>query len=123
MSDIFKIIFNNLLCFHLILLSWIIPKRRGLVLLSSSDGYNFRDNPKYLYQYLLNIKSELFPYWVTSNKNLFIKFKESNRPVLKIYSLKLFIYILKAEFIVCDDTKNPILLDSLFGHMEDLTIY
>jgi CDP-glycerol glycerophosphotransferase (TagB/SpsB family) len=49
-------IFANLISIPLILLSWIVPKKRRLILLTSSDGTEFKDNPKYFYLYLLRNK-------------------------------------------------------------------
>jgi len=110
-------IINNLITIPLVLLSWVAPKKRGLFLLTSSDGNKFKDNPKYFYLYLLKNKENINPYWATKNKKLYQELKKQKMPVTYLYSLNHFILTLKAEFIICDNTTNGILYDSLFWHL------
>lgn len=114
MIKLFEIIISNIISIPLILLSWVIPKKKGLILLTSSDGTKFKDNPKYFYLYLLKKRKTVKPYWVTKNKGLFKQLKIENKSALYLYSLKHFISVIKAEYIVCDDTRNAILYDSYF---------
>lgn len=110
---IIKIVFDNAISVPLIILSWLVPKKRGLVVLTSSDGLKFKDNPKYLYLYLLN--NNIFtPCWSAAGRTLYKELKEKGMPVSYIYSIKHFLLALRAEFIVCDDTRNAALYDSLF---------
>lgn len=114
MRNVILFIFDTVLQILLILFSYIVPKKKGLILLTSSDGISLTDNPKYLYQYLLNNKTGFLPYWSTKNHDLFIKLKNNDFPVTYIYSLNHFIKALRSEIIICDDTENPVLYNGLF---------
>jgi CDP-glycerol glycerophosphotransferase (TagB/SpsB family) len=111
-----KIFFlGNIMSLFIVPLSWVIPKKTGSIMITSGDGYNFKDNPKYLYLHLLKNQREKFePYWVTYSKELFNELTAKDCPVVKVFSLKHIRLLLMAEFIICDDTKNPVLFDSLF---------
>jgi CDP-glycerol glycerophosphotransferase len=110
-------IIANLIAIPLILLSWIVPKKKGLFLLTSSDGTKFKDNPKYFYLYLLKNKKNVQAYWATKNKKLYQELKNKKMSVTYLYSPNHFILTLRAEFIICDDTHNGVLYDSYFWYL------
>jgi len=114
MRNAILFIFDTVLQILLILFSYIVPKKKGLILLTSSDGISLADNPKYLYHYLLNNKTGFLPYWSTKNHDLFVELKNNDFPVTYIYSLHHFIKALRSEIIICDDTENPVLYNGLF---------
>ncbi|OQB06164.1 MAG: putative CDP-glycerol:glycerophosphate glycerophosphotransferase [bacterium ADurb.Bin212] len=91
-----------------------MPKKKGLYLLTSSDGSKYKDNPKYFFQYLQ--KKGLNAYWATTNKNVYQELKSKNMPVSYIYSIKHFLYALRAEFVFSDDSRNGVFFDSIFWH-------
>lgn len=86
------------------LLTYIVPKKKNLVLFGSNMGNCYdRGNPKYVYEYLINNKiKELDYYWITRNKEDYKKLKEERKPVIYIFSIKWFIKILRANFLLID---------------------
>lgn len=85
-----KVFFFTIIMFFL---SYIVPKKNNLLLFQSVIGNDFRENPRYLYQFA---KENLKAYdlmWF-SNKNS--KFKN-----LKVYNFSLsnWVYILRARYI------------------------
>ncbi len=112
-----KFIINSVLSMVVIILSYIIPKKERLWVFSTADGINFKDNPKYLYLYILNNVPEYKVYWATASKHLYNELKEKRLPVTYIYTFKHLIKLLRAEIIVNDDTENPALYNSLFSFL------
>ena len=84
---------------------------------STADGINFKDNPKYLYLYILNNVPEYKVYWATASKHLYNELKGKKLPVTYIYTFEHLIKLLRAEIIVNDDTENPALYNSLFSFL------
>ncbi len=52
------------------ILSKFIPKDNGLIVIGSSKGYEFSDNSKYLYLYLLNKQNNKKIIWISRNKQI-----------------------------------------------------
>jgi len=98
--------------------SYIIPKNKKLILLGSSHGLHFSGNTKYLYLYLIKNEKNNF-YWVTSNKEIYHELKLKKYPVLYFFSLKAFLYILRARYLVVEngakDIVNVTLLNGRFN--------
>jgi len=84
--NLLVVLVSNLISVPLILFSWIVPKKKGLILLTSSDGLKFKDNPKYLYLYILANAEKLKPYWVTKNRVLYSEMKREGVPSTYLYS-------------------------------------
>jgi len=112
--EFYEIIISNIISAPLILLSWIVPKKKGLILFTSSDGSMFKDNPKYLFLYIFYNVKNLEPYWVSKSIKLCEELKNKNIPFTYVYSFLHFFKTLRAEYIVCDDTHNAVLYDSFF---------
>lgn len=91
------------LLLHLILTfcSFLVPKRKGLVLLGSNAGRSFSGNPKFIYLHLVRTGDPDFrPYWVTANKDLFNRLEQMGYPVLYRYSARAFWLFLRARHLV-----------------------
>ncbi len=116
MKELLDFLFSNIISVPLILLSWIVPKEKGLILLTSERGIKFKDNPKYFYLYLIR-EEKLNPFWVTKSRRTYNRLRAQNMPVSYIYSFKHFFLVLRAEFIVCDTTRDGVLYDSLFWYL------
>ena len=108
--ELFFTIFNFIIDTALILLSYIVPKKKNLILFGAYTGKTYNGNPKYLIEYLKNNKILKYEYyWVTKRKNIFLKLKEKNIPVLSQYTIKTFWKILRAKYLIIDYLPKDIL--------------
>ena len=86
------------------LLSYVIPKKKGMAVFVDSftkRSYSkFTGNHKSLYLYMLNKPSELKPYWLTGDKNIFSLLSSQKYPVLLFNKITLFWFILRAELLI-----------------------
>ncbi len=113
MKKVFSFIFSNIFTLSIVVLSYIIPKKKGLLLFSTTDGLYFKDNSKYLYMHILENNKEFSPVWATKSRDLYSSLNDAGLPAVYIYSLKHFVMVLRAHVIITDDTGNPIFLDTL----------
>lgn len=81
-------------------LACLTPKNRRVWLFSSWQGKEYKDNPKYIYQYVLDNCPGIAPIWITKNKNVLEHLKRRNFPAEYAYSLKGMILQLTAGVIV-----------------------
>jgi len=108
MKKLFRILTGLSLNLSLFILSYIISRKKGLILLGGGLGKKFNGNSKYFYLYLIRKHSErkLYPcisfYWITESYKLYQELKEKNMPVLYKYSIRGFWQILRAEYIVIE---------------------
>ena len=113
-----KIVKNILLYFPMLimnavyLVSFLIPKKKGLWLFSSWFGEKYLDNPKYIYQELLKNSYGVQPYWIVKDKALLRRLETLDYPVLNAKSLKgvwlqiraevvVFTHSVRSEFVPC----------------------
>ncbi len=96
--DIFTVLFNIILQSFLFIFSYIIPKRKTLLLFGAGDGLKFSDNSKYIYLYCTK-NTKLRAYWCSKSDVIYQKLTENNLPVLKIGTLKHFWYLLRSKYI------------------------
>tara|TARA_B100001059_G_scaffold236603_1_gene288178 strand:- start:7343 stop:8539 length:1197 start_codon:yes stop_codon:yes gene_type:complete len=101
-----KILKNSFLYFPMLflnaiyLISFLIPKKRGLWLFSSWFGKKYLDNPKYIYQELLKNNHDIQAYWLVKDKDLLHRLEDLEYPVLNAFSIKGFLLQLRAEVVV-----------------------
>jgi len=89
----------------LFVLSYLVPHKKGSILIGAGLGKRFMGNPKYLYLELLSQRGEnptLDFFWITENKEIFNEFKQNGWPVLHKFSMKGFWSLLRAEFLVIE---------------------
>ena len=82
------------------LISFLIPKKKKLWLFSSWFGKKYLDNPKYIYQALLNNTHNVQPYWLVKDKDLLTRLEVLKYPVVYALSLKGLLFQLRAEVVV-----------------------
>ena len=104
MSYLLKLTLNCIL----FVLSYIVPKQKKLLLFGSGSGKSFKGNPKYLYLHLLKNKSPYQIHWITKNENVSKNLKDNNYPVLKLYSILGFWNILRAKYLIIDQSAKDI---------------
>ena len=100
--------YNLALNFILFMLSYVIPKNKKLCLLGSGAGTSFKGNPKYLYLHSLTNESRYQISWITKNKKLYDKLNEKKHPVLQVYSVKGFWNILRAKYLIIEQSAKDI---------------
>jgi CDP-glycerol glycerophosphotransferase len=89
----------------LFVLSYIVPHRKGSILIGAGLGKRFMGNPKYLYLELLNQRREnpaLDFFWITESKDILGEFTGKGWPVLDKFSVRGFWNLLRAEFLVIE---------------------
>ncbi|EJZ2267905.1 CDP-glycerol glycerophosphotransferase family protein [Escherichia albertii] len=92
------------------LISYIIPVDRNVLIFGSWFGRKYSDNPKYLYQFLLDNKDKRKIYWYTRNIDVYKNLKENKMPVIYGYSPKSVFLHLIAGSIYCSCSPKQDLL-------------
>lgn len=104
-----KILYFRPLKIITLYLSMLIPKKRNLMLFGSWFGNKYADNPKYLYEYIINNKKDISAIWMTSNLDIYSLLKNEKKPVCKSFSLQAVWLALRAKYIFyCTDEINDI---------------
>lgn len=106
---ILRLLLNSVLFF----LSYMVPKDRKLILLSSSRGITFRGNPKYFFLELLTGDYDFNPVWITKDKTIYQSLKRKSLPVVYAYSISGCLKILRSQYLIIDDIAK----DILFSHV------
>ena len=70
--------------------------------MGAGDAKQFQGNPKYLYQYLSQNKTNLEFYWSAKNKEQFKALAAKGLPVINPYSVKGFFILLRAKYLVIE---------------------
>src|SRR5690606_19878170 len=92
-------------CLHslLLILSYIIPKKKNLIIFGAGDAKQFQGNPKYIYQYLrVNQCKSLESYWSAKSKMQQQFLADMNAPFIDPYSISGFFKILRAQYMVIE---------------------
>jgi len=86
----------------LIFLSYLIPKKKQLVVFGAAKGTRYNGNPKYVMQHLIasNTTDYTF-YWITKNKSVFRQYK-NDIPIKYLYSFFSFYLLLRSQFFIID---------------------
>jgi len=94
-----KIIFG---WFVLVPLSFIIPKKRNLIIVIGSASRYFRDNSKYIYLYLFKIK-RFETLFLTEDKETYNLLQSKNLKTILYPKIKSILKLLRAKTIIIDD--------------------
>lgn len=91
----------------LFVLSYMVPKRKGTILLGGGLGHRFSGNPKYFYLYLCceyerGQRSFQEISWITKNRKVWEQLRAQDRRVLNSWSLPGFWSILRSEYLVIE---------------------
>ena len=111
-----EVLLNVLLDLLLIILSLVVPKRKGQLLFGADLGTLFKGNPKYLFLYLQG-HADLSPIWITGNKEVVAELSGRQVAVVYKYSLEGFWAILRSEWLFIDFTPKDVLYlgETAFG--------
>lgn len=85
----------------LTLASWVIPKKKGLLVFTAKSGMGYDGNPKYLYDYFKDRKEAV---WITRDEVLTSQLREKGINAHTLFSREAFMATLRAEFILIDTT-------------------
>lgn len=102
----------------LVVASYLVPSRSGLVALGADLGTAYKGNPRYLYEYLLaHPELEFEPVWVTGAEDVAEELRSRGLPVVHKCELQAPWSLLRAEFIVIDFTPRDVfyLGEAAFG--------
>ncbi|MBA2871224.1 CDP-glycerol glycerophosphotransferase (TagB/SpsB family) [Anoxybacillus calidus] len=77
-----------------------------MIVLGSSLGQHFADNPKYLFLYLEEHNPNFEYYWITKNKSLYLKINSDR--FLYLYSFKGLWILLRAKYLVLSHQINDV---------------
>jgi CDP-glycerol glycerophosphotransferase (TagB/SpsB family) len=107
-----KVMFGLFLNSVLFLLSFLVPKRPGTLLLGGGLGNRFSGNTKYFYVYLCRESGKgNHPFrqfaWITKNRILHQQLAEKKQPAVFAWSPKGFWAILRAEQLVIESGNAP----------------
>src|SRR5699024_5687039 len=102
--------------FHFIL-SYLIPRKKNLIVCGGGDAGQFQGNPKYILLYLLKSKNkDLEFYWSSKSKEQRKKLKSLSIPFINPYSLKGFFIILRAKYLFIEKSSFDVYYSrSIFG--------
>ncbi|HET8574538.1 MAG TPA: CDP-glycerol glycerophosphotransferase family protein [Edaphocola sp.] len=87
----------------LLILSYIIPKKKNLIIFGAGDAKQFQGNPKYIYQFLRSNPYKTISYfWSAKSKKQQDFLKKINAPFIDPYTLSGFFKILRAQYMVIE---------------------
>ncbi len=81
------------------LLGVILPKKQNVIVFESFFGKQYSDNPRAIYEYLLERNSEYEMYW-SFDKKYITKYKDKDIKYVKRFSLKWLFVMTRAKFWV-----------------------
>ncbi len=94
-------------------------RNRNKIVFGAWFGNKYDDNPKALYEYVVNNRKDIDACWITRSKEVLSELKTNKYPVCKISSWRSLYYHLTAKYVVyCvtpQDLSNAILLPLLSG--------
>ena len=107
-THMLKHIFLSLLLiigwFFAVPLSWIIPKKKNLILFIGAGDGQFRDNAKYLFLYLHKLnQSDVEYHFLTENAAVFDSLKRQNLPAVRYPGVSTIYKMLRAAVVVVDN--------------------
>lgn len=93
--------------------SGLIKRDPKLIVFGAWWGKKYDDNPKALFEYVINKRKDIKAIWLTSNPSVYTKLKSQNMPVAMSSSIKALWYALKAKYsVVCTSDRD--IGDSIF---------
>lgn len=116
-SQLFLQMKNYTLFFLLFILSFIIPKKKNLIVCGGGDAKHFQGNPKYILLYLLKYKNHhLEVYWSSKTKQQQDQLDSLNLPYIDPYSWVGFFTLLRANYIFIEKSSfDAYYIRSVFG--------
>lgn len=91
----------------LLALSFLVPKKKGTILLGGGLGKSFSGNPKYLFLHLHGrgraVAGQVFEStWITRDDHVLTQLRKAGLPVVDARTIKGFWHILRSEFLVIE---------------------
>lgn len=78
----------------------LVPKKRNRIVFGAWFGEKYDDNSKYLFEYVINNRTELDAKWITASRNVYNELANMNYPVLYSHNIKTYIYCLRAKYVI-----------------------
>lgn len=86
--------------------STIMPKKDNIWVFSAWVGKSYADNPKYLYEYVINNQPHIQAFWITSDLSVYKKLNNEGKPCLYTYSLLGFITQIRAGVAIFSHSQS-----------------
>lgn len=111
LSEVIIMIFANIfLDFILILLSYVVPKKKNLILFGAALGRKYNGDPKYLIEYLAKHNEDRLSFnWITKERKILNELEKKKIPVCYQYSFLGLYNILRSELIIIDFIPKDVL--------------
>lgn len=77
---------QKIVCF----LGGLVPKKRNRIVFGAWFGEKYDDNSKYLFEYVINNRTELDAKWITASRNVYNELANMNYPVLYSHNISFF---------------------------------
>lgn len=77
-----------------------MPRDNRLILFGAWFGKKYDDNPKYLFEYILQNHKEIKAYWLTSDRTVFKQLNDAGLPVVLSSTIKARYLALRAKYFV-----------------------
>jgi len=95
-----KILFSYILSIPIYWISYLFPKDKNLWIFGSWFGNKFADNSKYLFLYIKKKYPVKRIIWLSNNMDVIKELKKDENEVCKNYSLKGFLYSMRASCVI-----------------------
>jgi len=97
--------------------SYIIPKKKNLIILGSGKKNDFRGNPKYFYLYLNLYQTDIDAVWSTNSNEIFNLLSKQGLPVIYRNSVKSFFNLIRAKYLVIEKSAADVYYtESIWGN-------
>ena len=93
----------------------LLPRKQKLCIFGSWFGSKYSDNPKWLFEYIIEHKPEYQCYWISKSKELTREMKDLNLPVVEAGTFKSIWLHARAKFAFVSQSVEAD-LDSIFLH-------
>lgn len=90
---------RNILFSIMKILSYLIPKKKGLWVFGSWFGKQYSDNSKYIFEYICQNKKEINSVWITKNEDIKKELDNCGYKCLRYDSIKAILTLLRAEVV------------------------
>lgn len=103
-----RIFCSMLAKYFLYQLNRVFIKKSNLWLAGAWTGRRYADNPRYLFEYVLECHPEVQMFWVAFNQEIYQQVSNLNKPVVYAYSLRGIWCLLRAKVYMFDSSLKDI---------------
>lgn len=108
----FRMFSGSLLNLLLFVFSYIVPKKKDLILFGSGNGYLYKGNPRALFEHICINSNSIQAIWISDNKHIVDGIRAQRNKAYYKKSFMGFYIILRANLIISDQSAKDY---SFFG--------